>query len=209
MQARRIILVDENEIVREAMKEYLEKALGSPVQSLRSPSEIDEGPYDTIFLNLSSCRDCQRLVEGIRKVQGYDFKRLVVFSDLCPFQDNMKSEDNRVVVLCKRGVGSVAIRRAERDLFEVECARDCDWFQFKKTNATTLHGPGIESLSSREIEVLELIGRGFSSRQIAAHLFISKRTVDHHRENISRKLNLSGVSQILMFAIGFLKSIGG
>jgi DNA-binding CsgD family transcriptional regulator len=55
----------------------------------------------------------------------------------------------------------------------------------KKTN------PLINTLSSREREVAMLIKNGYSSKQIAAKLFISKRAVDSHRQNIRKKLKLS------------------
>jgi DNA-binding CsgD family transcriptional regulator len=55
----------------------------------------------------------------------------------------------------------------------------------KKTN------PLINTLSSREREVAMLIKDGYSSKQIAAKLFISKRAVDSHRQNIRKKLKLS------------------
>jgi len=44
------------------------------------------------------------------------------------------------------------------------------------------------SLSQREKEIIELIGKGNNSYQIAELLFISKSTVDTHRRNITKKL---------------------
>ncbi len=44
------------------------------------------------------------------------------------------------------------------------------------------------ALTQRELEVLSLIGRGHPSKEIAAHLEVSKHTVDNHRKNILIKL---------------------
>jgi DNA-binding CsgD family transcriptional regulator len=49
----------------------------------------------------------------------------------------------------------------------------------------------LERLSDRERSVAELIIRGLSTKQIAAELGVSDRTVDNHRANIRRKLNLT------------------
>ena len=50
--------------------------------------------------------------------------------------------------------------------------------------------PDLTELSTRETEVLELIARGMSNRQIAAHLFISNATVKTHVSNVIMKLGL-------------------
>lgn len=46
-------------------------------------------------------------------------------------------------------------------------------------------------LTKREIEVLSLIAQGFSSREAAENLIVSKRTVDFHLANIYGKLQVS------------------
>tara|TARA_R110002167_G_scaffold247308_9_gene452916 strand:- start:1336 stop:1950 length:615 start_codon:yes stop_codon:yes gene_type:complete len=56
-------------------------------------------------------------------------------------------------------------------------------------------------LSSREKEILGLIGRGKSSHEIADQLFIGKSTVDTHRKNMIRKLGLSGAGELLRYAL--------
>jgi DNA-binding NarL/FixJ family response regulator len=47
------------------------------------------------------------------------------------------------------------------------------------------------SLTPREIEIFNLIEKGLTSLAISEHLFISKRTVDNHRQNIKTKLKLN------------------
>jgi DNA-binding NarL/FixJ family response regulator len=59
----------------------------------------------------------------------------------------------------------------------------------------------VERLTTREREVLKLISEGKSSREIADLLFISVRTVDHHRDSIKRKLNLKKVADLVKYAI--------
>jgi DNA-binding NarL/FixJ family response regulator len=56
-------------------------------------------------------------------------------------------------------------------------------------------------LSTREREVLKLIAEGKSSREIAEILYISVRTVDHHRANIMDKLKLRKTADIVKYAI--------
>lgn len=56
-------------------------------------------------------------------------------------------------------------------------------------------------LSRREKEILRLIGEGKTSNEISEMLFIGKTTVDTHRKNILKKLNIHGKSDLLRFAV--------
>lgn len=62
------------------------------------------------------------------------------------------------------------------------------------------HAP-IASLSGREFEVFNLIGRGRSTREIAAELHLSPKTVDVHRGHIKEKLALKNATALLRYAV--------
>ena len=59
--------------------------------------------------------------------------------------------------------------------------------------------PDISKLSEREIDVLKLIKEGMSSKEIAEKIFLSTRTVEVHRSNILKKLNLKNTATLLKF----------
>lgn len=56
-------------------------------------------------------------------------------------------------------------------------------------------------LTKREIEVLQLITKGYSNKEIADHLFVSTHTVISHRKNISEKTGIKSASGLTMYAI--------
>jgi two-component system response regulator NreC len=58
----------------------------------------------------------------------------------------------------------------------------------------------IETLTLREIEVLQLLAKGYTNRQIAEHLSLSPRTVDGHRANVSGKLGLHSRVELVEYA---------
>lgn len=55
---------------------------------------------------------------------------------------------------------------------------------------------GVQSLSDRELEVFELIGRGLSTREIAERLSLSVKTVESHREHIKTKLKVKSATDL-------------
>jgi len=61
----------------------------------------------------------------------------------------------------------------------------------------------ITSLSDRELEVLELIGGGLGSREIAHKLNLSMKTVESHREHIKSKLGLSRATELVSYAFNW------
>jgi DNA-binding NarL/FixJ family response regulator len=59
---------------------------------------------------------------------------------------------------------------------------------------------GGESLSDRELHVLQLLGSGLSTRAVATELHLSFKTVETYRDHIKRKLGLRNASELTAFA---------
>lgn len=56
-------------------------------------------------------------------------------------------------------------------------------------------------LTERELEILKLIAEGFSNKEIGDKLFISHRTVDTHRTNLMKKLEINNIAGLIRYAI--------
>ena len=56
-------------------------------------------------------------------------------------------------------------------------------------------------LSAREREVLQLIAEGWSTKQIASHLYVSIKTIETHRRQIMKKLDLHSIADLTKYAI--------
>jgi DNA-binding NarL/FixJ family response regulator len=61
--------------------------------------------------------------------------------------------------------------------------------------------PNLNELTATERRVLALLARYMTSREIAAELFVSVRTIENHRANICSKLNLHGTHALVKFAL--------
>ena len=67
----------------------------------------------------------------------------------------------------------------------------------------------VEKLSDRELEILELIGKGNEVRQIAKLLHLSPKTVETHRAHIKDKLDLKNSREVARFALQWLNARNG
>ncbi len=77
-----------------------------------------------------------------------------------------------------------------------------DQFAQEKFRPTTkLSDSPRELLTIREREIVTLIAEGKSSKEVAELVFISNRTVQHHRANIMRKLNIKKTADLVKYAI--------
>lgn len=62
------------------------------------------------------------------------------------------------------------------------------------------------TLSDRELEVLELIGRGLGTREIATNLHLSVKTIETYRANLKSKLSLDSAPQLVRFAVQWVET---
>jgi len=58
----------------------------------------------------------------------------------------------------------------------------------------------LKLLTSRELEIISLISQGLTNSQVGGKLFISPRTVDSHRTNIMKKIEVHNVAGLIRFA---------
>jgi DNA-binding NarL/FixJ family response regulator len=76
-----------------------------------------------------------------------------------------------------------------------------DHLIYRVTGGPDARGLSVEQLSDRELEVFELIGRGFGTRQIAEQLHLSMKTIETYREHIKDKLDLHNSTELTRHAV--------
>jgi DNA-binding NarL/FixJ family response regulator len=70
-----------------------------------------------------------------------------------------------------------------------------------RRNGTAPDADPITTLSNRELGVFEMIGQGLATKEIAAQLDLSTKTIETHRENIKRKLGLPKTNDLMRRAV--------
>jgi DNA-binding NarL/FixJ family response regulator len=75
------------------------------------------------------------------------------------------------------------------------------------TGASRNKVTGIDSLTDRELEILTLIGKGVPTKNIAAQLSISARTVEAHRSHIKEKLGITDGAALVRHAVQWVEGL--
>jgi DNA-binding NarL/FixJ family response regulator len=73
--------------------------------------------------------------------------------------------------------------------------------RLRRAEDVSNHKPNVKDLTPTELKVISRIAQHKSSKEIAAEMFVSVRTIDQHRANIAEKLELRGNNALLRFAL--------
>ena len=82
----------------------------------------------------------------------------------------------------------------------------CSGAKIDRRQKGTSTGPAVAELSDRELEVFQLLGRGYSTRQISEHLHVGFKTVQSYSARIKEKLNLANINELMREAIRWQES---
>jgi DNA-binding NarL/FixJ family response regulator len=110
----------------------------------------------------------------------------------------MKQEGGRKLMQAIRQVLNGQVYLSEK-----MSARVLDIFSGRKDDG--IDSP-VERLSDREFEIFHLIGQGLGTREIADRLNLSRKTIEVHRANMRRKLNLKSGTEVVHYAIRWMES---
>lgn len=95
----------------------------------------------------------------------------------------------------------VAVRAVHEGRMYVSSAMASHLIKKRAERMPELEPASSGSLTRNEQRILELIGKGKSSKEVAEILAIHYRTVENHRTNMCKKLGLEGTNALLRFAL--------
>ena len=98
-----------------------------------------------------------------------------------------------------------AIRRVLSGAIYVSDSLAARMLQQQVRGQKTVSQTPVESLSDRELEVFQMIGRCKKTRDIAAELHLSIKTIEYYREQIKRKLNLKNGPELTHYATSWVQ----
>jgi len=98
-----------------------------------------------------------------------------------------------------------AIRRVLGGAIYVSDALAAKMLQQQVRGQKNIQESPVKSLSDREMEVFQLIGRWKKTKEIASELHLSIKTIEYYREQIKKKLNLNSASELTHYATAWVQ----
>jgi DNA-binding NarL/FixJ family response regulator len=207
-KARRILLVDDHPIVRQGLRRLIEtepdlEVCGEAATVREARIAVRESVPDAVVVDIA-LRDG----DGIELVTDlhahYPKLPLLVLSmhDEAIYAERLLGAGARGYIM-KQAAGAEFIAALRCVLGGSTWASEAIRTRMQGRRAPA-DRPGeagpIESLSNRELQVLQLIGRGRSTREVADVLNLGVKTVESHRQRIKQKLGLATGAQLVGFA---------
>lgn len=211
----RILLVDDHKIFTEGLYSILSQeddieVIGECQNSSQTFEMLKKKPCDVILLDIN-----------LGNESGLDLCKSITdqFPSVKVLAISMYHEESFITKMLKNGASGYLLKNTGRQelLKAIRCVHEGETFQSKEVTDIILKGLSRQKqqtksiyqikFTRREREILDLIGKGLTTKEIATELFISDKTVETHRSNLLAKFEVKNVAGLIKLAIeyGYLK----
>jgi len=206
MKNLKIYIVDDHSLFREGLRFLLKNSKYiSEIKEAENGNEflagVSDFKPDVVLMDIE-----MPLVNGIEATR----RALRLFPELKIIALSMYSDESYYSEMIEAGAKGFLVKNSQFDDVQtaiVEVFNDRNYFSPEilssiVSNLNRKHEPLENSeLTKREAEVLLHICQGLSNQEMADRLYISKRTVDKHRENILSKSHAKNTAELVVYAI--------
>ncbi len=207
----RIVLADDHALIRHGIKKMIEenpllKVVGEAADGLELLDLLRSTPADLVILDISMPN--LRGIEAIREVRKIRPLAKILMLTM------HKSEQYLCASIGSGADGYLLKEDSDTELLPaIDKVRQGEFYispnlssEFPEDVIASCRGrhraeEGGELLTPREKQILQMVAEGVTSRDIADKLNISKRTVEHHRANMMKKLNIKRAADLIKYAI--------
>jgi DNA-binding NarL/FixJ family response regulator len=214
--ARRIVLVDDHPVTREGVRILIDQE-----PDLTVCGQADSAPA-ALQLIQKLKPDLAVVDITLKTTSGIELLKNVraLLPDLPVLIMSMHDESLYAERALRAGAKGYIMKHeaSERILVAIRSVLSGDLYLSEKMKEKMLHRLvrsrkdevvfTIDTLSDREMEVFQLIGNGFGTRQIADKLNLSVKTIDSYREHLKLKLRLEKGADLVRHAIQWVRSEG-
>ena len=210
-KVRRVLIVEDHPIMRQGLRSVLEhendlSVCGEAETAREARIAVKELNPDVVIADIS-LKDSDG-IELVRDVRAHHpHLAILVLS--------MHNETIYAERMLSAGASGYIMKDAASDQFLVALRRVLDggiyvseavgniMIQKFAAGGAYISVNPIDRLSDREVQILHMIGKGMSTRESAAALNLSVKTVESHRQRIKRKLNLTTGTQLVQYAVNW------
>lgn len=203
MSKIKVLLVDDHQIIVDGLKSLLknndEIVVAAEANNGREALRIlDILEIDVVLMDID-----MPVLNGIDTLKeiskrGSDVKVIIL---------SMHNEAGMIKSLMAIGAQGYLLKSCAQDelissIRKVAAGQSCFSTEVTLALLNPVHcNQATELLTDRETEIIKLIAEGFSNKEIGSKLFISHRTVDTHRTNLMKKLDVSNIAGLISYAI--------
>jgi len=205
----KVLIVDDHQVVRQGLRTFLElhediSVIAEAQDGQEAVKLVRQFKPDVVLMDLVMPH-----MDGISATQQV----LALDSETKVIVLTSFSEDDKVFPAIQAGAASYLLKdvspddlvEAIRAVYHGEARLHPDIARKLMQQVSQMHSlhqdSSVDELTGREQEVLRLVARGRSNRDIAQELFISEKTVKTHISNILGKLHLEQRTQLVIYAI--------
>jgi len=206
---KKILIVDDHPMMREGLAQLIDREpdlvasceAGTAAQALNM---VVARKPDLVLVDISlPDKSGLELIKDIQVFHPYLPVLVISMHDESIYAERVLRAGGRGYLMKHEGGNKLiqAIRQVlggQIFLSEKMSARILEVFSGRKDQA--INSP-VERLSDREFEIFQLVGEGLGTRDIAGRLHLSVKTIEVHRANLRRKLDLKSGAEVVHYAI--------
>ena len=210
-RARSVFIVDDHPIVRQGLAQLIDQeddlaVCGEAADVREARAALPEVQPDVVILDLS-LRDSDglELIKDIRSKYRQLPVLVLSMHDESIYAERLLSAGANGYIMKQAAADQLltAVRRVLAGGIYVSEHVGASMIERFAVAGRKQNANPIDRLSNRELQVLNLIGRGKTTRQVAETLNLSVKTVESHRQRIKKKLNLQTSPQLVQFAVNW------
>lgn len=204
-----VVLADDHEMVRVGFKMILEKdpgieVVGEAAEGMQAYALVASRKPDILLLDLSMPPAQSGLVACEKIVHDFPDTKVIILT--------MFAEPEYLYYTIRKGAKGYLLKSATPTelLRAIHMVNEGDSYIHPKM-AEALAGflaeggkkfeENLEQLTPREMEVLVLLARGYTNREISERIFLSVKTIEAHRAKLYAKLGFSNRAELVEFAL--------
>src|SRR6185312_14354778 len=215
-QKKRILIVDDHPMMRQGLAQLIgaENDLaicGEAENAEQALDAIKPLKPDLVLADISlPGKNGLELIKDFQAIQPELPVLVISMHDESLYAERVLRAGGRGYIMKQEGGKKLmdAIRQVLEGKIYVSQKMSADILEMFSGRRSGGESSPVEKLTDREFEVFQLIGQGKATRDIAAQLHLSMKTVDVHRTNIKGKLKLKSAAELIRFAVRWTESEG-
>lgn len=201
MNEIKLVIADDHELFRKGLAELLRKHDG-----IKIVKSVADGLEFMALVNSPFEADIVLLDIAMPNMDGFQVLKELKNSnsDIKPIVISMHNDGNYIAKCAKMGAYGYLLKNTDEDELILAIRTVGNGKKYfgaeiseKMINFMSTQSISENVLSNKETEVLGLIAKGLTTKEIAAKLFVSSRTIETHRANILKKLEVKNSAELI------------